>query len=135
MDVNIRLYYLRLPVNVIYKFDLGKSVQVFAGTGLYFARGLWGKENGQLTSEGFGTSVEAINNNVKFVNEASPNFTDPVFTPYDFGYNVLVGIEWNQLKLTSGISNGLIKAYSGFQYDTWNSAFSVYITYKFATIR
>ncbi|HXB30722.1 MAG TPA: outer membrane beta-barrel protein [Puia sp.] len=134
LDVTIRLYYLHIPVNFIYKTNLFKAVQVFGGAGLYFSRGLWGKENGQLITKGGGISIQNVNNNTKFQNGVSTDWTNPTFNPYDLGYNVLVGIEWEKFQLTSSISNGLIKAYSGYNYNLWNSAFSVYLTYKFASI-
>jgi Outer membrane protein beta-barrel domain len=135
LDANERLYYFRIPVNFIYKIDVGKSVRVYAGAGFYFARGLWGKENGQVITESAGTSSQTLNNNAKFSKGASSNWTDPGFNPYDLGYTILAGIEWKKFKLTSSISNGLIKANSGYNYDLWNSAFSVYLTYEFAKIR
>ncbi len=135
LDVTIRLYYLYIPVNFIYKTNLFKAVQVFGGAGLYFSRGLWAKENGQLITEGGGITSQNLNNNIKFQNGVSAEWTNPTFSPYDLGYNILGGIEWEQFQLTSSISNGLIKAYSGYDYNLWNSAFSVYLTYKFATIR
>jgi hypothetical protein len=135
-DINVteRLYYLRIPVNFIYKTHIGQSFQVFAGVGLYFARGLWGKETGQIITEGASTSSQTVNNSVKFRTGTSSDWTNPSFNPYDLGYTILAGIEWGQFKLTSSISNGLIKTYSGYNYDLWNSTFSVYLTYQFAVI-
>ncbi len=132
--VNVRLYSLRIPVNIIYKAELVKAVHFFAGAGLYFSRGLWGKEIGQLITEDGGISSQSVDNNVKFLKGTSANWTNPSFNPYDFGYNILAGIEWKRFKLTSSISNGLIEAYTGYNYNLWNSAFSVYLTYKFAVI-
>jgi hypothetical protein len=134
LNVTIRLYYLHIPVNFIYKTELVRAVHVFAGAGLYFSRGIWGKENGQLIMKGGGIWSENVDNKTKFQYGMSANWTNPTFYPYDLGYTVLTGIEWKQFKLTSSISNGLIKAYSGYNYNLWNSAFSVYLTYKFATI-
>ncbi len=135
LDVTIRLYYLHIPVNFVYKTSLFKAVQVFGGAGLYFSRGIWGKENGQLVTEGGVEAIQYVNNNTRFQKGISTDWTNPSFNPYDLGYNFLAGIEWKQFKLTSSISNGLIKAYSGYNYNLWNSAFSVYLTYKFVSIR
>jgi hypothetical protein len=121
-------------VNFIYKTNLFKAVQVFGGTGLYFSRGIWGKENGQLITKGGGISIQNLNNNTKFQNGVSTDWTNPTFNPYDFGYTVLAGVEWKQFQLTSSISNGLIKAYTGYNYNLWNCAFSVCLTYKFAVM-
>jgi hypothetical protein len=132
--MTVRLYYLRIPVNVIYKTELVKAVHVFAGAGLYFSGGIWGNENGQLITKGGGISTQNVDNNIRFQKGVSTNWTDPTFNPYDLGYNILAGIEWKQFQLTSNISNGLIKAYSGYNYNLWNSAFSLYLTYKFAAI-
>ncbi len=132
--VDVHLYYLRIPANLIYKTELVKSVHFFAGAGLYFSRGLWGKENGQLITEGGGIWSQNVDNNIKFHNGTSTSAADLNFNPYDIGYNVLAGIEWKQFQLTSGISNGLIQVFSGYNYNLWNSAFSVCLSYKFAVI-
>ncbi len=135
LNSTIRLYYLRIPVNLIYKINHGKSFQVFGGAGLYVARGLWGKENGELITEGGGTSSQIVDKNIKFSSGASYSGIVPNFNPYDFGYNMVAGVQWKQLKLTASISNGLTKAYSGYPNDMWNTAFSVSLTYQFPAIQ
>ncbi len=116
-DVNVteRLYYLRIPVNFIYKTHINQSFKVFAGVGLYFARGLWGNENGEIITEGASTSSQSVNNSIKFSKGISTDWTDPTFNPYDLGYTILAGIEWKQFKLTSSISNGLDQSVFGIQ--------------------
>ena len=134
MEVNIHLYYLHIPVSILYKTDLVKSVKVFGGAGLYFARGLWGTEKGQFVTEGGGILIQAVDTSIKFRTGTSSSWPHPTFNPYDLGYTILTGIEWKQFKLTTSISNGLIKAYSGYNFNMWNSTFSVCLTYKFASI-
>jgi hypothetical protein len=135
IDLDISLYYLHIPVSILYKTDLIKSVKVFAGAGLYFARGLWGTEKGQFITEGGGILIQTVDTSIRFRTGTSsyPSYT--TFNPYDLGYTILAGIEWKQFKLSSSISNGLIKAYSGYNDDLWNSSFSLSLTYQFATIR
>jgi hypothetical protein len=134
MELNIHLYYLHIPVSILYKTDLVKSVKVFGGAGLYFARGLWGTEKGQFVTEGGGILIQAVDTSIKFRTGTPSTSTYPTFNPYDLGYTILAGIEWKQFKLTTSISNGLIKAYSGYNNNLWNCAFSVYLTYQFASI-
>lgn len=109
----IRVYYLRLPVNIIYKIKLAKQVNVFAGSGLYAATGLWGNEKGYY-HDGFinGSTFHPVNNKVVFRNTTDfppPDYTSHTIAikPFDFGYNILAGIGWKSFQLTANFTNGL----------------------------
>ena len=133
-EFTLRLYYLRLPVNLLYKIKLGRSFHVIAGAGLYVSRGLWGTQKGYDSPTYNGNAfrpppVQVIDNNIKFTNDIYPS--NLTFNPYDFGYSFLAGLEWKHLQLIPAISNGLIKAYTGSGYNLKNSAFSISLAYKF----
>jgi hypothetical protein len=114
VDVNIHLYYLRLPVNLLYKIPLAGPWQIFVGCGLYVARGVWGNQTGQeyayLISGGRSPN-ETVDNTVSFNNQP-PSATAATIAPYDVGYSILAGIGWKNLQLRPSISNGLIKVFS-----------------------
>jgi hypothetical protein len=133
-DVSINVYYLRLPVNLLYQIATAGSFHVFAGAGLYVSRGIWGKEKGISYTEGaFQSANQVVDSHVRFDGQGSLG-TGIAVNPYDFGYTLLAGIEWKQFKLAPSISNGLIKVYPGSGSNVYNCAFSVALTYKIATI-
>jgi hypothetical protein len=129
-DVNIHLYYLRLPVNVLYKIVTAGPFHVFAGAGLYVARGIWGNEKGQVLAEGaMQYPPETMNEKVRFGSQPSPDGTYLAATPYDVGYTILAGIGWKDFQLRPSISNGFIKVFPGSD-KLWNSAAIVSLVYQ-----
>jgi Outer membrane protein beta-barrel domain len=130
VNETIHLYYLRLPVNVLYKIVTAGPFHVFAGAGLYVARGIRGNEKGQELDEGpvqFPTL--AINDKVRFGNQPSPDGTYLAATAYDFGYTILAGIGWKNFQLRPSISNGFIKVFPGSD-KLYNSAVAVSLVYQ-----
>jgi len=81
LDLDIHLYYLRIPVNIIYKSNLVKAIRVFAGAGVYFSRGIDGRENGLIITEGAITSSQNVDNNIKFAKGTSSSWTDLTYNP------------------------------------------------------
>jgi hypothetical protein len=129
-DVNIHLYYLRLPVNVLYKIVTAGPFHVFAGAGLYVARGIRGNEKGQVSSEGYmPLTAETINDKVRFGSQPSSDGTYLAATAYDFGYTILAGIGWKDFQLRPSISNGFIKVFPGSD-KLYNSAMAVSLLYQ-----
>jgi hypothetical protein len=114
LEVNIHVYYLRLPVNLLYKIAMAGSWHVFAGCGLYVARGVWGNQRGQEYSyliRGGRSPNKVVDNSVRFSNQPSSGSATTIST-YDIGYSILAGIGWKNLQLRPSISNGLIKVFS-----------------------
>ena len=128
-NVDIHLYYLRLPVNVLYKILTTGSFRVFAGAGLYVARGIRGNEKGAVLTEGYIQSSQEINDKAKFGGQPSSDGTYLTATPYDFGYTILAGIGWKDFQLRPSISNGFIKVFPGSD-KVWNSAAAVSLVYQ-----
>jgi hypothetical protein len=136
VNFSMNLYYLRIPINFLYKIYLGNSVSVFVGTGLYFARGIRGKEKREVDPSINGAPIDVADSKIKFGKETSVFWDNLTFNPYDLGYTFLAGVEWKKFRLMPSISNGLIKAYGGIWAENylWNTAFSVSLTYNFYTI-
>jgi hypothetical protein len=129
INADIHLYYLRLPVNVLYKIVTAGPFHVFAGAGLYVARGIRGNEKGTVLAEGYTHSSQAINEKVKFGGQPSSDGTYQTATPYDVGYTILAGIGWKDFQLRPSISNGFIKVFPGSD-KVWNSAAAVSLVYQ-----
>lgn len=130
INETIHLYYLRLPVNVLYKIVTAGPFHVFAGAGLYVARGIGGNEKGTILAEGaVQFPAETINDKVRFGSQPSSDGTYLAATPYDFGYTILAGIGWKDLQLRPSISNGFIKVFPESD-KVWNSAATVSLVYQ-----
>jgi Outer membrane protein beta-barrel domain len=130
VNATIHLYYLRLPVNVLYKIVTAGPFHFFAGAGLYVARGIWGNEKGGGLEEGpVQYPPEVIDSKVKFGAQPSFSGTYLTATPYDFGYTILAGIGWKDFQLRPSISNGFIKVFPGSD-KVWNSAVAISLVYQ-----
>lgn len=73
LTVKIRLYYLRIPLNLLYETDIKGGAKFFIGAGPDFGFGLFGK-----TSAGF---------------SSQNSFEDSLFKRFDFGLNFISGVE------------------------------------------
>ncbi len=133
-DVNIHLYYLRLPVNLWYKIVTVRSFYVFAGAGLYAARGISGNEKGAVATYGpIPTNEQPVDNKIRFGDRSSDQ-TEPTARRYDAGYTILAGIGWKDLQLRPSISNGLSKGFPGMYANLANSSFAVSLAYQFPRV-
>lgn len=103
-STTLRLNYLQIPLNLVYKFKLTSSLTALAGAGLYESMGISGTDKGTNTDIS-GTSP--VNNKVDFSDNTS--FVDNGKTyikPFETGYNVLVGLEWDKFQFKVTMSNG-----------------------------
>lgn len=118
-EAKIRPFYLEVPLNVVYTHEFPTGLRFFGGAGPSVAFGLFGK--------------------VKANDESDDAFSDEGFKRFDFGLNLLAGVE-----LTSGLTIGINftpglaniapeDASSGFDADVkWtNSVFGVSVGYMF----
>ena len=98
--VKLSAYYLELPVNVIFKPQLGKG-NLLLGVGPYIAYGLGGKW--KATSDGI-----SVKGDLEFVNDFVDTNTNtdssafnnsptlPYGKPFDFGGNLLIGYQFTK---------------------------------------
>jgi hypothetical protein len=131
----IQLYYLRLPVSLEYKIMLNNRFNVLVATGLYAAKGLSGigKGNGEGSSPTAGPYAFSFENKVDFLNDNSSSSQNNVeIKPFDFGFNVLVGIEWNNFQLTANSSRSFPQLYSAGGYKYRNAVFGCSLAYLFS---
>jgi len=100
----IKIGYIELPLNLIYKPILGKG-HMLLGFGPYVALGI----NGKATYEGGGINQSS---DIKFKNTVTPSDPDNVFylRPLDAGANFLVGYEFsNKVSFQLNTQLGLTK--------------------------
>jgi len=105
----MQLIYLKIPVNMVYKWAINKKHYAFAGGGLYVARGLWGAEVGHGNTSDISYSLA---DRIIFRNN-DPGETIPTnLKPYDFGFNILAGIQINEFEIVAGYSRGITDVFS-----------------------
>jgi hypothetical protein len=73
LTLKLRLYYLRIPLNLLYESEIRGGAKFFIGGGPDIGFGLFGK-----TSEGF---------------QSENSFQDSLFKRFDFGLNFISGVE------------------------------------------
>jgi hypothetical protein len=130
--IAIKLRYLRLPVDLIYHTKLSKQVDLLSGTGLYIAKGISGTGNGFVAAPAGQAQpfYASFYSTVNFTND-NPVYSQTNVKPYDEGFDLLVGIEWQHVQLIANYSRGipLIYTFSGYGYR--NSVFGLDLTYLF----
>jgi hypothetical protein len=93
----VRMIYLELPVNILYKHALGPG-KLIAGAGPYIAYGLGGKSKTTYTSRYSGIT-NTMEYTVKFKNETHPGSDAfnkySYYKPLDAGLNFIAGYELN----------------------------------------
>ena len=87
------LYYVQIPVNVMYKFDLG-GVKLFPQIGPYLGYGVGGKFKSKNSDYQFDFSFG--------------NGEDDEYKAFDFGASVGAGIQFRSFQFGVGYSAGLI---------------------------
>ena len=99
----LKVNYIEVPVNLVYKEKLNKSLQLILAAGLYGAAGISGTEKGyDLTLIGNTT----IDRKVQFTNNSTYVNNQTSIKPLDFGYDLSAGIEWNKFQFTADFSRG-----------------------------
>jgi hypothetical protein len=131
---NMRLEYVRLPIEAIYVFNPGHKVRYMAGGGVYAALALRGTEKGSMISYQMfsGTDTSSIDNRIIIANKAS-TATDTSYPatvkPWDAGITVIAGIQWPHLRLSPSFSQGIINLFPDKVYRGKNKSFSLSLVY------
>lgn len=133
VNSTFELYYLELPLNLVYKGALGNGF-IMVGFGPYAGYGIKGK----VTHEG--GSAGKIESDVKFQNvvEVNDPFTTPYYKALDFGINVFVGYEmangvFLQLNSQLGLTeiNPEDRRIPGGEQSIKNTGFGLSLGYRF----
>jgi len=119
--------YLEMPLNLTYKMKLSNAVKAILGAGFYGAVGVSGTEKG--TDESVTGNITTVNNKVKFANNPYYSSNTTYVKPFDFGYNILGGIEWKSFQFMLTLSNGFGNIYPTSSTKFANSVFGVSVAY------
>ena len=102
----LKLSYLELPLNLEYKINLTKNFKGIIGAGFYIARGISGSESGIDNSTGI---TVPFNLPVHFTTDNTTNTAIESINPYDFGYNLLLGVQYKNFQIKANMNNGFSK--------------------------
>lgn len=107
--------YIEIPVNLVGKIPVGQDTRLFLGVGPYAAFGVAGKNKYESTIAGVHTSGE---DNIKWDDDTPLNSGDPnqgydKYKRFDYGGNVLAGVEFGNFLVSAQYGMGFGKLYSG----------------------
>jgi outer membrane protein OmpA-like peptidoglycan-associated protein len=97
--------YMEVPMNIVFKKDLGKKTKFIMGAGPYVSFLFSGRESKSVYYDN--GSVDATENTSLKVPRSSGKYKN-----VDFGVNALAGVEFGQLFLTANYSRGLSQFYT-----------------------
>ena len=129
----LRVYSLRLPVNLVYKFAITEKWKVFAGIGPYIAKNLGGTEKGYyqvVYSANDQPGAFPINNTLKISGNPSyaPGGTSNV-TAFDFGADFLVGFSYKRVSFSASFNRGFTQIYHTTYTDLGNQFWNFTVGY------
>ena len=99
----LKVNYIQIPVNILYKENITKSIKLLLSVGFYGAAGISGTEKG-FDKTNSGTTT--IDRSVQFTNSTTYINNATLVKPVDFGYNLAGGIEWKKFQFTIDFSRG-----------------------------
>ena len=111
----LRIYSLRLPINLLYKFAITNKWSVFGGFGPYIAKNLGGTEKGY-----FQVVYSANNQPGAFpINNTLHISSNPSYAPggvsnissLDFGADVLLGFSYKRFDFSASFNRGFSDVY------------------------
>jgi hypothetical protein len=101
----LRLNYLEFPLNIVYKYPLGKG-RITAGAGSYIAYGLNGRYSYNIMQDG--RTISRNSKDVQFTRKNNDNLAVLRMHPWDAGANFSIGYEFfSCLMLGANYSLGL----------------------------
>ncbi len=132
-STTIKLDYLQLPVNLVFKVKLNHCITALLGAGLYGAFGISGTEKGDNTVKdpnGNIINISTVNNKVKFSNNTTQVDNNTTYIkPFDIGYNVLAGIECKNFQIKAIVNNGFKSIYPTGSTTFRNNVYGLSVAY------
>lgn len=129
----LRIYSLRLPVNLVYKFAINSKWKVFAGIGPYVAYNLGGTEKGYaqiVYAANDQPGAFAINNTLKHSSNPSyaPGGVSNV-TAFDMGADILFGLSYKRFDFSASYNRGFVQVYHTTYTDLGNDFWNFTVGY------
>jgi hypothetical protein len=129
----LRMYSIRLPVNIIYKYAITDKWKVFAGIGPYLAKNIGGTEKGYyqvVYSANNQPGAFPINNTLKISGDPSyaPGGVSNV-TAFDFGADILMGFSYKRIEFSASFNRGFTQVYHTTYTDLGNQFWNFTVGY------
>jgi hypothetical protein len=138
-NTSLKVYSVRVPINLIYKYAINDRLRVFGGAGPYVAKNISGTEKGyyegyytnQMNSDGsYVTFSNTIDNKAKFNNNPS-SATQGVtnITSFDFGGDIVIGASYKKFDLSINYSRGFSRIYHTTYVNAGNTFWNFTLAY------
>jgi hypothetical protein len=129
----LRVYSVRLPVNIVYKYAISDKWKIFVGVGPYIAKNIGGTEKGYyeiVYSANNQATTYAINNTVKISGNPSygPGGVTNV-TAFDFGADILMGFSYKRFDFAASFNRGFTQIYHTTYTDLGNQFWNFTVGY------
>jgi len=132
-STTIKLDYLLLPLNLVYKLKLTHCVTALLGAGFYGSVGISGTEKGSNTikdANGNIIPISSVKNKVKFSNNTTQVDNNTTYVePVDMGYNLLAGLECKRFQFKASLNNGFTSIFPTGSTIFHNNVYSFSIAY------
>jgi hypothetical protein len=107
--------YIEIPVNFVGKIPVGQDTRLFLGVGPYAAFGVGGQNKYETNIAGVHSSGES---DIKWDDDTPLNSGDPnqgydKYKRFDYGGNLLAGVEFGNFLVSAQYGMGFGKLYSG----------------------
>jgi Outer membrane protein beta-barrel domain len=116
-STELRIYSLRLPLNILYGYRVNPKFKVFGGVGPYIAKALSGTETGTY----YGTYTQGsnftggngpINNQLKFnSNFSQASLGESNVSSIDVGFDILAGFQYKKLQISASWNRSFSTVY------------------------
>jgi hypothetical protein len=116
-DTKLTIYYLRVPLNILYSYRVSPKFKVYAGVGPYIAKTLGGTEVGTYEAStysngGYAYTTGQINNKVQINGNTSYNTLGQSNVPsIDIGMDILAGFQYKKLQISASWNRGFTYTY------------------------
>jgi len=129
----LRMYSIRLPINIMYKYAITDKWKVFAGIGPYLAKNIGGTEKGYyqvVYSANNQPGAFPINNTLKISGDPSyaPGGVSNV-TAFDFGADILMGFSYKRIEFSASFNRGFTQVYHTTYTDLGNQFWNFTVGY------
>ncbi|GGB12877.1 hypothetical protein GCM10011511_40650 [Puia dinghuensis] len=134
-DTHLRIYSLRLPVNLLYSYRVNSKWKVFGGLGPYIQKNLNGTEKGWYigydnSTNNYTPGGGPIKNNIKLSSDGSyATIGQSNVASIDAGMNILLGLQYKKLQFSVGWMRGFVTQYKTSYVNLGNQSWNFTLGY------
>ena len=134
-NTTIKLYSIRVPINLLYKWQVTEKLRVLAGLGPYIAKNVSGTEKGYYLADSvnngnYVTQKVPVDNKVKF--ESGPSSSLQGVTrilPIDIGMDLTIGAQYKRFQGMINYSRGFSRLYHTSYVNAGNTFWNFTLAY------